>query len=82
MQKIDFLKSIDWAIKDQVPIAAVFNTGEIIITPVNFLQTKREYYFNSYDEKCRLNTNNDIIITDLIKTYDKILLLIQEKIGT
>lgn len=81
MKKLELIKQIDFAILNQEPIALIFNTGEIIINPVKNLKDKRTYYFNAYDEDCRLINKNDIIIVDIVKSYLDILKLLKEKIG-
>jgi hypothetical protein len=70
MTKLTLIKSIDRAIAGSYAIGCVIEiknleTGfvgyEFIINNVKNLKEKRNYYFSSYDEDCRLSSNPNAI---------------------
>lgn len=81
MKKIEFIKIIDYAIINNQPIGVIYNSDEIIINPVKNLKNKRDYYMAAYDEECRLINKKDIIINDIIREYDNLTRVLQQKIG-
>jgi hypothetical protein len=89
MTKLLLLKTIDKAIVNKNAVAVmVENTVEnklingvevkhyfeMIINNFENLREKREYYYNSYDEECKLYNNKNIRIVAVFEGKETILL--------
>ena len=81
MRKLELIKAIDYAIVNGEPIGVIFNTEDIIINPFENLKAARDYYFSAYDDDCKLITKSDIIIIEVLNSYNTISTFLKEKIG-